>query len=217
MSLQDEAISIIKDAYKNDNNVEVDNKKIVMDNEEIYYQGFPLSYSEGTYYANDYLDLKEMYDYTKNGKKCFAFGKTTQLKNVIFSLEIGEIDKMDEITKGNKNIQFEKMDFVREKIDGTDQKIVRFKKPVVNNDGDTYTVYWVAIKIGKEGNRDYTALKDYIVASDNRTYNKVVRNMIEYIEVENREVPKNKTKLPFNLLVSGAPGTGKSHFCQKRY
>lgn len=39
--------------------------------------------------------------------------------------------------------------------------------------------------------------------------------MIEYFTVEGQQTLKNDPKLPHNLLVSGAPGTGKSHFLEK--
>ena len=73
----------------------------------------------------------------------------------------------------------------------------------------------VAIKIGDPANRCYDALKHYIISSDNRTYNKVVRNIAQYIEVNGGTVSQNISKLPHNLLVFGAPGTGKSWFLKK--
>ena len=76
--------------------------------------------------------------------------------------------------------------------------------------------FMVAIKIGPPNNRNYTALKHYIVSSDNRTYNYIVRNMIEYITIDSQnQIPTNQSTLPHNLLVSGAPGTGKSHYLEK--
>ncbi len=90
-------------------------------------------------------------------------------------------------------------------------------KPVIcriDNTTQTNKGYLVAIRLTDEaGNEDYHALSDYIMSSDNRTYNKVIRNMVEYIQVHQKECVKdNKTTLPHNLLVSGAPGTGKSYF-----
>lgn len=197
---------VLKAAYGEDNVDETEIK--LFDDERVYYKTFTFYIQKDTesYYSNNHMEsVSELCEHTKKGEKCFAFGACSSMENVIFSLEIGDIDE------NNNHIKFRKCKDVDDKINNTDQKIMRFE--VNENIKSTYTVYWVAIKItDKNGNRDYTALKNYIMSADNRTYNKIVRNMIDYVEVEHREIPKNVTKLPHNLLVSGAPGTGKSYF-----
>ena len=90
-----------------------------------------------------------------------------------------------------------------------DDKIIRLN---IGKDEET-KFYIVAISIKDEEAIGYPTLKNYIVSSDNRTYNKVVRNLtsVEYVhkkEMGNQDKDNNN---PYNMLVYGAPGTGKSY------
>lgn len=150
---------------------------------------------------NQILKLQE---YTKEFKKAFLFLHFEGFDKHIFSIEVKSFS--------SGHVQFQTVDNLNSKLGKTKDNIVRFTP----NTGRGNEVFVVAINIGSETSRDYSALKNYIISSDNRTYNKVIRNMIEYVEVEKKEIPQNETKLSHNLLVSGAPGTGKSYFLSKK-
>lgn len=150
---------------------------------------------------------KEIVNKTMNDEKSFIFLiREDDYPEYIFSVEICDIDckKVGNVELINKS----ELDAAL----SNGNSIIRFSGLSKKN-----KIFFVAIKIGPENNRDYTALKHYIVSSDNRTYNKVVRNIIEYITVNEKVVPKNQVEnMPHNLLVSGAPGTGKSHYLNKK-
>ncbi len=184
-------------------NLVEDNLFQTADNEEkIAYFASGMEFSgERVLWRNNAQDIcRKILEETQNDKKCFIFLTKTDFPEHIFSVELCEINNRI------NNVEFLTKQEILNKLQ-SGKSIVRFEKTKKAN-----KVFLVAIKIGTEQKRDYTAFKNYIESSDNRTYNKVVRNMIEYIEMEGKKVQKNETKLPHNLLVSGAPGTGKSHF-----
>lgn len=176
--------------------------KIDPESENIYYSRIGITTGKDrkdyfTFSGNNFKLIQE--HYTRKDKS-FVFFYIKEKPEYLFSLEI--IDLPD----NNRTYSLLK----KESLENLPSKedIVRFN--------DYKNFYIVAIKIGPKENRDYTALRHYVVSSDNRTYNKVVRNMIEYVTVNYSEpLPENKTELAHNLLVSGAPGTGKSHYLDK--
>lgn len=212
MSTHDEVKKILEEAYGQDANGQqlkdsngnplVDNNsfKIDANSEAISYRVYP----RVTYHVPSkcYIAQGDSVKYTKEiahgfKEKAFLFFLIEDEPDYIFSLEI--IDFPDKI---KTTVTLCRKDQIN--LNGED--IVRIK-----NNSNYY--YIVAIKIGPANNRDYTALKHYIVSSDNRTYNKVIRNMVEYITVDSQQsIPEKTTDLPHNLLISGAPGTGKSHY-----
>lgn len=170
----------------------------------------------GQYYITNQQSARleqicELMKYTRESKKAFLFLEFEGFEEYIFSIEVKSF-------KGYGHVQFQHVEKIDKKLKENKDDIVRFYPEKQTNKGvpRENEVDVVAIKIGPKDNRDYTALKNFIVSSDNRTYTKVVRNMIEYIEVENKKIPGNVTELPYNLLVAGAPGTGKSHFLAKK-
>jgi len=132
-------------------------------------------------------------------EKGFLFYIFPNFEEIIFSLEI--------ISFSDGHVQFPG-DMIIEKAFEKGEDIIRFAP----GDECINRVYIVAIKIGPENNRNYEALKHYIVSSDNRTYKKVVRNLtrVEYVTREENDNVKKVSNYPYNMLVYGAPGTGKS-------
>ena len=184
--------------------VQNDNFKVEAGGEEIKYWEFTKVYtqSNGNTYFLDREDKDARHKLLKSLNDCkdskaFLFFSMEDYPSVVFSLEIVEYTNTFQSLNSTEEI--------KNAVEGS-KDIVRLKC----NSGNLFTVI---IKVGEEGKRDYTALKHYIESSDNRTYNKVVRNMVEYITVNvQQSIPENKSPLPHNLLVSGAPGTGKSHY-----
>lgn len=196
-----EVMSILKNALGDDL---VDKETFCMykDGEKInYWQGdynklnSPVRYIIGNR-GNKLQEIEAFNKSIKNGDKAFLFYRIDGCDEYLFSFEFMyyESGQMD-ILNGTE----------LDKLRKSNDEIVRIQR---GNYG-----FMVAIKIGGQTNRDYSALKHYIISSDNRTYNKVVRNMVEYITVDSQQSKlENTTELPHNLLISGAPGTGKSHY-----
>lgn len=64
---------------------------------------------------------------------------------------------------------------------------------------------------------DVKTLTNYLLSCDNRVYKKRVISTIDYIPVEKtKEIFKMTEGFKHNLIVNGAPGTGKSHYIKKR-
>lgn len=146
-------------------------------------------------------------DNTAAGNRVYLLAMTTAGKDYIFSYEFTEFD-LSVNSNGNIHLDLGKPSW-------GNSKIKRIKQPTKKaTDGG----YFVAIRLTDDnGKTDYTTLLDYMESSDNRVYNKVVRNMIEYITVEkNSDSKPQDAGMPHNLLVYGAPGTGKSHFLDEK-
>lgn len=195
---------ILVGAYGKEN---VFDDKFEIDQDIIYYSSLtPYRKKDETrLYSNQNQmeKYRKLIEHTREGKKSFIFYKVEGIEDAIFSAELCDVSS-DDIS----HVELPDKARLQEKLRISSEKIIRLKT--------NEKIFFVAIKIGQDSNRDFTALKNYIVSSDNRTYNKVIRNMVEYIEVEGKKVPQNKTKLSHNLLVSGAPGTGKSYFLSKK-
>lgn len=154
-------------------------------------------------------EIESFLNSVKQGQKSFLFYRLDSFDDFLFSLEFVNYDgsQMDILSAGDSNT-----------VKASSADIIRIPRKNGNSQNSIIKAYMVAIRIGAQGNRDYTALKHYIISSDNRTYNHVVRNMTEYINTNfnlQQSFPNNKTEQPHNLLVSGAPGTGKSHYLQE--
>ena len=207
--------AILEDAFGKDSNgqplVNEHSFRMEENDEEIAYdviEGIRIHGNTGNVISSDgYVKGKVsksvtvVKNFSKNheGKKAFLFFLFEGKPEYIFSVEI--IDYADTNTST--------VTLCKEKdLSGVTEDVKRVM-------GTKSYYYIVAIKIGSVNNRNYDVLKHYLVSSDNRTYNRIVRNMVEYIFVKNEQkVPENKPELPHNLLVSGAPGTGKSHYLE---
>ena len=179
------------------------------DDEEIqYWQGSYETNPDGRYIVGhsgrNLNELNQFISCIEQGKKGFLFYLFEKYKDYIFSFEIIDYN-------------LGQCEILKESI--FDDKLMNQNDIVRIPRGDLKKgnrVDIVAIRIGSQGNRDYSALKHYIISSDNRTYNRVIRNMIQYITVNGtKAIAANQTVQPHNLLVSGAPGTGKSHYLEE--
>lgn len=135
-----------------------------------------------------------------NGEKSFLFYTFEKCPDHVFSLELINYDS----TRQLDLLKCSNID----SVNNSSEDIIRI---------DRKAAFMVAIRIGPVNDRNYTALKHYVLSSDNRTYNKIVRSTVEYIRVNSEEFDfHTDPKLPVNILVSGAPGTGKSHYLNKK-
>lgn len=81
-------------------------------------------------------------------------------------------------------------------------------------DGSKYNKFKaVLIKIkDQDNNYVYNFFDSYVMSTDNRTYSKTIRNLTRIESVQKKENQEIESKYPYNMLVYGAPGTGKSHW-----
>lgn len=83
---------------------------------------------------------------------------------------------------------------------------------------NTYNKFKAILIRIKDDNSNYIFdyFDNYVMSTDNRTYSKTVRNMtrVEYV-VRKEQNEKKESENPYNLLVYGAPGTGKSRLLDK--
>ena len=63
---------------------------------------------------------------------------------------------------------------------------------------------------------DVTNLWNYFICSDSRTYKDTVV-VTDWVPTEMNKDNKNTSDLPRNLLIYGAPGTGKSHYMDEQF
>lgn len=65
--------------------------------------------------------------------------------------------------------------------------------------------------------KDPAVLAHFLLSADNRTYAKRITNSIQYIPVEQRgEIHKTIGGFKHNLIINGAPGTGKSRYIKDK-
>ena len=180
------------------------------DSEKISY--WSVNVNHDTVDLRNYLQnsqLKTVKSFYKCNNKAFLFVMLKDIEDVILSLEIVCL------SENTSHIQLPDSNTIIGYFEEFNDDIVRSSliigKDTSNEQNKYYEVYAVAIKIGPENDRNYEALKHYIVSSDNRTYNKVIRNLtrVEYVAKEDSE--KKESNNPYNMLVYGAPGTGKSY------
>lgn len=152
---------------------------------------------------NDKKICAQMYkDSVKEDKKFYILGYFAPgavklydyLKNYIASIELFDKDRLLE----KKHIE---LSTLPEKID----------ENIYVKEYKEFRAVFIRFKDDNGNNiDDYINL--YMQISDNRTYSGAVYNMIQYVETKHGATPDNKTHLPHNLLLSGAPGTGKSYY-----
>lgn len=167
------------------------------------------------------LELIKCYDYAcENDAKFFFVGEygdaTWQddfvrdrfLKKYIYSIEFVTMPE-----SGNFDMS-QIIDEIRDEIgdenrDKAEKNIIRKHVKKKNN------FYVVLIKV-KENEDDENFVTDYLKyyleAADSRTYSQSVCKSVRVEFIEKAEHVPKKTELPYNLLIYGAPGTGKSRY-----
>lgn len=71
------------------------------------------------------------------------------------------------------------------------------------------------IRIENNGIADSSEFEKYLLHFDSRPYTKCIRNMIQYVQTTMIGRKGPSIKMPYNLLINGAPGTGKSYYIDK--
>jgi hypothetical protein len=176
--------------------------------EDIYYWVYNAHINRNFYIIQDSspANVKKMTGPLK--EKTFLFFLIDGEEEYIFSIEIADLLK-DNVPNQTISL-FEIPTLTNIKAQRAD--ILRV--PIYKQNIHYYDA--VAIKIGPKANRNYSPLIHYIVSSDNRTYNHVIRTTTKSVPTSILTTNNNNTDLPRNLLVYGAPGTGKSHFLDKK-
>ncbi len=181
-----------------------------------YIIPFTLGYRGGSFYIKD-LDYKNIVKkLIEDEKRFYLLSKLNDelpLKNkddFIFALELknSNLQQVNFSKKNNPNKISIDNDILTLKDDVT---IARLK-------GTQDFAALVAIKLkDANGSIDYRPLRDYMESSDSRSYSKFFTSVKDYIYLLKQPDKKDKKdSLPFNLLVSGAPGTGKSYYLDKK-
>lgn len=125
------------------------------------------------------IHVKEMA--TGLADKTFLFFLIDDAEEYIFSIEIADLPK-DNVPSQTISL-FDIPTLANIKAQSSD--ILRV--PITNTKNGIHYYDVVAIKIGPETNRDYKPLIHYIVSSDNRTYNKIIHNMVRFIETSEKK------------------------------
>ena len=117
------------------------------------------------------------------------------------------------------------MDFGRyndleEKLTTTDIKTEKlsyllYRRIKVENN-DFFATFILAFKNEEDSEKKYKYLNDYMNLFDSRTYKDTVYYPV-YKSVLSSPDESNDELLPYNLLVYGAPGTGKSHYINTKF
>ena len=81
--------------------------------------------------------------------------------------------------------------------------------------GRKYYLRFIRV-MNKDGTENWDILKHYLELSDSRTYKNTVYYPV-YKSVLSSPDESNDERLPHNLLVYGAPGTGKSHYINTKF
>lgn len=71
------------------------------------------------------------------------------------------------------------------------------------------------IKIEDKGVVNKVEFENYLQHFDSRPYVKCIRNMVQYVKTTTSVSKASLIKMPHNLLINGAPGTGKSYYIDK--
>ena len=81
--------------------------------------------------------------------------------------------------------------------------------------GRKYYLRFIRV-MNKDGTENWDILKNYLELSDSRTYKDTVV-VTDWVPTEMNKDNKNTSDLPRNLLIYGAPGTGKSHYMDEQF
>ncbi len=86
-----------------------------------------------------------------------------------------------------------------------------------NANGKNTNFRMILIRIKEGGNKVWKYLEAYFAASDSRVYHDVKYTIAQFSAPQNVNInPKDNSDWPHNLLVFGAPGTGKSYDIDKK-
>lgn len=72
------------------------------------------------------------------------------------------------------------------------------------------------IRIENSGTVNISEFENYLLHFDSRPYTKCIRSIIQYVQATESKSNASTIKMPYNLLINGAPGTGKSYYIDKK-
>lgn len=200
-----EITNMLKATFEN-----VDDETFEFDGEKIRYWVCAVNeFNNGSFFIHNRSKTQNyLEELSKTEDKAFLFCVFKDITGWFFSLEIKDYNP-----NPKKNVQLCKPELLNDYISkGND--IFRIAPPKDVRNGNE--VYVVGIKIGSEES-DKERFRNYVTSSDNRTYNNVIRIDPEYIIGDAEPIKTVETcEMPHNYLVSGAPGTGKSHYLDEK-
>ena len=143
------------------------------------------------------------------------------VENFIVSLEPISIREHDlSKLKSATSMDFGRYNDLEEKLTTTDIKTKKlsylsYRRIKVENN-DFFATFILAFKNEENSEKKYKYLNDYMKLFDSRTYKDVV-DVTKWIATEMHKNNAKNLGLPRNLLIYGAPGTGKSHYIDDKF
>ena len=161
---------------------------------------------------------KEIMDTIINYKTFFITGVSDEIdknKNYIVSIEFRKSNLFDYQTRSTEHLHMDRntLDDVKAKLESGKPY---FRFPLHEDTNKNFYGYLVFIKVKENNEFTDKYLDYYFTCSDSRTYKDTVY-VTNWIATE---MYKNNAKdlgLPRNLLIYGAPGTGKSHYIDDKF
>ena len=134
----------------------------------------------------------------------------------IVSIEFRNKDLFNYDVRSTKHIQMTRntLDSVKEKL-SSQKPFYRFE--LHTDQKSNHYGYFVFIKVKENGEFTDKYLNEYFICSDNRTYKENIY-LSDFIKVGRDNIePDKPSSVPHNLLIYGAPGTGKSHYIDNEF
>ena len=159
---------------------------------------------------------KEIMDTIINYKTFFITGVSDEIdKNYIVSIEFRKSNLFDYQTRSTEHLHMDKntLDDVKAKLKSGKPY---FRFPLHEDTKKNFYGYLVFIKVKENNEFTDKYLDYYFTCSDSRTYKDTVY-VTKWIATEMHKNNAKNLGLPRNLLIYGAPGTGKSHYIDDKF
>ena len=159
---------------------------------------------------------KEIMDTIINYKTFFITGVSDEIdKNYIVSIEFRKSNLFDYQTRSTEHLHMNRntLDDVKAKLESGKPY---FRFPLHEDTNKNFYGYLVFIKVKENNEFTDKYLDYYFTCSDSRTYKDTVV-VTDWVPTEMNKDNKNTSDLPRNLLIYGAPGTGKSHYMDEQF
>lgn len=161
---------------------------------------------------------KEIMDTIINYKTFFITGVSDEIdknKNYIVSIEFRKSNLFDYQTRSTEHLHMDRntLDDVKAKLESGKPY---FRFPLHEDTNKNFYGYLVFIKVKENNEFTDKYLDYYFTCSDSRTYKDTVY-VTNWIATEMHKNNAKNLGLPRNLLIYGAPGTGKSHYIDDKF